>query len=188
MVQLQHCENHKCLHAQLYSRRTDSWRELAGDNRIILDDLYNVGIKPIKSRCKNGNFLHWRLFTDILSLDMKKNEVFWRFRSRQNFYVSSIFAEDEHSFQGFEFKNNGFNIYEITCEGSELSLNYAIAGKVRTSNSEVPLWRNDCVIFEDVLGTFVYDQGEHTVISKHSGLPKGSEMVEYRGSFVSLEN
>ncbi|KAG6393664.1 hypothetical protein SASPL_147909 [Salvia splendens] len=164
VVQLQHCRSHECLHAQLYSRRTDSWRELEGDNRI-LDDIY-VWIKPIKSRYKNGYFSHWSLHdymtgADILSLDMK-NEVFRRIRSRPNFFASSIFAKDEDSFQGFEFKKNGVNIHELICEGSELSWNYTMAGKVRTSNSEVPLWSNDCVIFEDVLGTFVYDQRAHT--------------------------
>ncbi|KAL1535342.1 hypothetical protein AAHA92_28134 [Salvia divinorum] len=153
VVQLQSCKKHHCLHAQMYSRRTDSWRELAGDNRAL----------KVK--------LPW---LDIFS--------------------SSIFEEDELSFRCFDFTDYGLNalvnIYEMICDQeNELRWNYVMTVKVPNSDSDqVPLWRNDRVIFENGVGTFVYDLRARTFISKYSGLPKGSEMVEYRGSFVSLEN
>lgn len=67
------------VHAQLYCKKTNSWRELAGDSGFP-DDLRWAD--PIKSLCKDGYTLHWwagyvskKKRRIILSLDMK-NEVF----------------------------------------------------------------------------------------------------------------
>ncbi|XP_047979527.1 F-box/kelch-repeat protein At3g06240-like [Salvia hispanica] len=74
------------LHASVYSKATNSWRELSvGGSDVIARGLCVV-IIPISSRCKDGSFSHW------LAVDEEGNQVI----------VS------------FDFRNEGFRIVEIT--------------------------------------------------------------------------
>ncbi|XP_047962807.1 uncharacterized protein LOC125207479 [Salvia hispanica] len=164
---------------KLYSKSTDSWKEL-GD--VIIDGLRFDFVIPIKSACKNGYFVHWYAYVKrvegdvqkILSFDMK-NEVFREITlPEDNTYTytnivgstrrlySQIFAEDEHLFRHFKFQirgsDNSVKIYESRCEGSELSWNHVTNVRVPLSGSEeVPLCRTSCVFFMHKSSVFVYD-------------------------------
>ncbi|KAG6386658.1 hypothetical protein SASPL_151827 [Salvia splendens] len=95
------------LHGIMYSRKTDSWKDLAGVNGY----LQICSISPMKQVCENGRFAHWHVVSAtgysradayILSLDMK-NEVFRTIRSQghcngTDVVVVTYVAEDEHSF------------------------------------------------------------------------------------------
>ncbi|KAL1557183.1 F-box protein-like protein [Salvia divinorum] len=211
VVQLLLCLKHSCLHAQVYSRRTDSWKELA--------DLEFNSVIPIKSRCKNGYFAHWcvevqgGIVSKILSLDMK-NEVFRAITLPKDYtYCSSvdlanpiswIFAEDDHSFRLFDITDfrhdNIVRIYESRCEGSELSWNHVMEVKVPFMGPE-ELCRTGCVFFMYRPIVIVYDYRAHK-LSQHSKLQFGYDrrahnmtewinmdrIVEYKESLLSLEN
>ncbi|KAG6395332.1 hypothetical protein SASPL_145975 [Salvia splendens] len=129
VVQLLLCSVHHCLHANLYSARTNSWRELDSDQDLIIE-------KPIKSVCKNGSFVHWEGFTRtkrkkiILSFDMK-NEVFRTIKISgtgdqvldnyfRPFKVFPIFAKGECSFVILVMDECKLKVYESSGEGSEV--------------------------------------------------------------------
>ncbi|XP_047962614.1 F-box protein At5g49610-like [Salvia hispanica] len=213
VVQLLSCGQHRYFHAQVFSKSTDSWRELAD---IVIEDLAIDLVVPIKSGCKNGYFVHWYAYLrkvggdverKILSFDMK-NEVFReitlpvgypyihlvivRGKALRVHTVSHIFAEDEHSFRLFDFltcgSDNLVKIYESRCAGSELSWKHVMNVRVPLSGSEVPLCRTCCVFFMHQSGVFVYDYSARKFICKHSvsEVICMDEIVEYRGSFISV--
>ncbi|KAH6833457.1 hypothetical protein C2S53_012679 [Perilla frutescens var. hirtella] len=169
VVRLMSSSGQDRLHASVYSRTTNSWRELAGD--AILDQELYV-IKPIKSSYKNGSFAHWRAIrvvganreTLILSFDMK-NEVFRilempdyeRLRSLGNI---KIFATDD-SFVLFIYSDldNGYSrvrgpkslmIFEARFEGNTLRWDFAtkVGEFGRITPTPKALWRSDCVVLE----------------------------------------
>ncbi|KAL1568120.1 hypothetical protein AAHA92_03524 [Salvia divinorum] len=192
VVQLSLCKMHNCLHAYVYSRSTDSWRELAFDNDLSL-------VSPIKSRCENGHFAHWKMSRmvgrdirlKILSLDMN-NEVFKTIMLPEDefdYFDSPIFAKDEHLFWRFDFPHSQphklVRIYESRCEGSELSWNYMTSVEVPCSGfGIIPRWRTSFVVIEHEQRAvaFVYDYRAHKFDCK---VPMGS-LIAYKGSFVSL--
>ena len=212
VVQLLSCFRHPYLHAQVYSKSTDSWRELAD---IVINDVDFRLVCPIKSGCANGYFAHWYAYVKkaggdlvwkILSFDMK-NEVFREItlpkyytyiytnidvRTRTHTCVSQIFAEEERLFRLFDFPihegDNLVKIYESRCAGSELSWKHVMNVRVPFSGSEVPLCRTCCVFFVHESSVFVYDYSERKFICMHSvsEVICMDEIVEYKGSFVSL--
>ncbi|KAG6386674.1 hypothetical protein SASPL_151843 [Salvia splendens] len=192
VVQLFSCKKHLCLHAHVYSGRTNSWRELSG---AVLDNLQLRYNSTIKSGCKNGYFAHWRVSRrikryecsgEILSFDMK-NEVFKTIMVPADRICSKIFAEDEHSFLRFDiatplYDSNLVGIYELKGKGSESRWNHVTNVDVPSLNY-IPGSIDTCVFFEQ----HVYDYRARKFLSL---LPKryriGFRIVEYRGSFVSL--
>ncbi|KAG6400164.1 hypothetical protein SASPL_136989 [Salvia splendens] len=191
VVQLLSCDQHDYLHAQIYSKSTDSWRDL-GD--VCIDDVKFYAVYPIKSACKNGYFVHWLGdanevggdgVSKILSFDMK-NEVFRAITLPEDYAhiyydgdtrpLCHIFAEDEHSFRIFDFSiygsDNLVRIYDSRCEGSELSWNHVMNVHVPLSISEieVPLCRTSCVFFVDRSdeSVCVYDYRARKFISRYS--------------------
>ncbi|XP_047959867.1 F-box/kelch-repeat protein At3g23880-like [Salvia hispanica] len=204
VVQLMSCPKHRHVLAQVYSRRTGSWRELARDDGGLLDTLHSFSPCPIKSWCKNGYFAHWRVYRlkvggrivqKILSLDMK-NEVFHTIRlpADYTYYYDSIFADDERSFRRFVLHSHTrlglVGIYESRCERSELSWNHMMDVEVPFSNLDfgVSLWRSGCVFIKYCRSLFVYDYRAHKFICKHVHPAELVGIIEYSGSFVSLEN
>ncbi|XP_042016418.1 F-box protein At5g65850-like [Salvia splendens] len=195
VVQVLTCLKHRCLHAQLYSRTADSWRELAVECSITYrTEFYNVS--PIKSSCKNGHFAHWCMgghgFTSrILSFDMK-NEVFRIITLPFVLGECSIFAEDEHSFRYFSFGcQTGVRfvkICESRCEGSKFSWNRMMI------DASVPFaapdqWRAGFVFFElqsCKWGSFVYDYRAREFVCRHYLPSSNSRFIECKGSFVSV--
>ncbi|XP_047979512.1 F-box/kelch-repeat protein At3g06240-like [Salvia hispanica] len=119
------------LHASVYSRATNSWRELS----II--DLGLCEFSPINSRCKNSAFAHWLAKDNdrielILSFDFRSEgfrvleipdlEASKMYRDRK------IFAEGGDSFLVF-FSGDGkgpdwLNIFWLWIEGSMLQWNH----------------------------------------------------------------
>lgn len=81
VVQLLSCRGHRRLHASIYSRTTNCWRELLARDAVLDQDVYVQ--KPIRSSCQNGSISHWQAVRAvgedcdhvILSFDAK-NEVF----------------------------------------------------------------------------------------------------------------
>ncbi|KAG6393665.1 hypothetical protein SASPL_147910 [Salvia splendens] len=204
VVQLMSCPKHRHVLAQVYSRKTGSWRELARDDGGLLDNLHSFSPYPIKSWCKNDHFAHWRVYRlkvgagivqEILSLNMK-NEVFHTIRlpADYTYYYDSIFADDEHSFRRFVLHSRSrldlVGIYESRCEGSELSWNHMMDVEVPFSNldSEALFWRSGCVFIKYWRSLFVYDYRAHKFICKHVPPLGLVGIIEYSGSFVSLEN
>ncbi|KAG6395496.1 hypothetical protein SASPL_146141 [Salvia splendens] len=199
VVQLLSCKKHRCLHAQLYKRRTDSWRELTGESSV-LDNQEFDWVDPIQSQSMNGYFTHWRahllngasLKEVILTFDMK-NEVFQTITlpECEPDALDHIFAQDEHSFLKFVLPHpccNAFEddklvkVYESICRGSELSWIPLI--NVEVPFSQVPLLRVGCVFLDDGDGAeVVYDYHARKLIGRHCVVPLA--FVEYRGSFVS---
>ncbi|XP_047964854.1 putative F-box protein At3g23950 [Salvia hispanica] len=189
VVQLSWCHTHLDIHAHLYSRNTDSWRELPVD-----EDFGTFRIDPIKSVCENGHFAYWHVYfteSKIISFDMKK-EVLSTIKldnglpdgvSKRAYVRSPIFAEDEHSFRRFHFDDELVHIYETRCDGSKLCWNFVM--KVEIPVIEImPRWRTGFVVIGNWTGeSFVYDYRERKFICK---LPKGL-WIEGRGSFESLE-
>ncbi|KAG6384849.1 hypothetical protein SASPL_153668 [Salvia splendens] len=168
--------HHYRLHALLYTRKTDSWRELA----VLNGDIEKLN--PIKSRCENGHFAHWHVVPRlksshpelILSLDMK-NEVFQTIRllsfgprHTDVILACTYFAEDEHSFWHFDLPHSSTNTVTIY-RSSEVR--YGV-GRVlfwnlvtnvvnpfyRKDFYEPPQWTiTDCVVFECWMNVFMYD-------------------------------
>ncbi|KAL1568162.1 putative F-box protein [Salvia divinorum] len=193
VVQLSRCDEHNSLHAHVYSRNTDSWRELAVDD----DHVRFMLVDPIKSASESGHFVHWHTKGDkvskILSLDIK-NEVFRTIELTNPFsgrfilpglYWCTVFAKDDHSFMSFYFNNNRVHIYETRCEGSKWSWNKVTTVEMPCIVIEIiPQWKTGFVVIENWAGaTFVYDYREGKFICK---LPNGALLNEYRGSLVSL--
>ncbi|KAL1542061.1 putative F-box protein isoform X1 [Salvia divinorum] len=194
VVQVLTCGKHRCVHAHRYSR-TDSWREMAIDCKITYGSEFR-DISPIKSRCKNGYFAHWRLgghnlTSRILSLDMRK-EVFWTVTLPVLLgECSYFFAEDEHSFRYFDFRfdspaSSAVRIYESRCEGGELSWNCL---KTAVMPFAEPQWRAGFAFYERGCGhwgAFVYDYRARKFVCRHLLPPSWARLIEYRGSFVSI--
>ncbi|KAG6395495.1 hypothetical protein SASPL_146140 [Salvia splendens] len=201
VVQLMSCPKHHHVLAQVYSRWTGSWRELAKDDGGLLDNLHSFPPCPIKSWCKNGHFALYRLkvggriVQKILSLNMK-NEVFHTIRLTADYiyYYDSILADDEHSFRRFVLHSRTrldlVGIYESRCEGSELSWIHMMDVEVPFSNLdfEALLWTSGCVFIKYWRSLFVYDYRAHKFICKHVPPVDLVGIIEYSGSFVSLEN
>ncbi|KAG6386885.1 hypothetical protein SASPL_152062 [Salvia splendens] len=192
VVQLSICKMHYCLHAHVYSRSADSWRELAFDNDIGY-------VTRVKSMCENGHFAHWISESmssgevAILSLDMK-NEVFKKIMLPVDglyYYLHSrIFEKDEHLFWRFDFPytwqdKSSVHIYESRCEGSKLSWMYMLRVELPYTSSTgiIPRWRTGFFVIERERDAYVYDYRAHKFVSKLSN----RSLTEYRGSFVSLE-
>ncbi|XP_047983396.1 F-box protein At2g43440-like [Salvia hispanica] len=166
VVQLLLCSVHDCLHANLYSARTNSWTELDRHQDLIIQ-------KPIKSVCKNGSFAHWEGITRkgskkiILSFDMK-NEVFRTIKisgtgdQELDNYVRPfkdfmIFAKDECSFVILVMDEYKLKVYESNGEGSEVIWNnmnnvdlyYFWKDNFGWSTYDIPFWRNgNCVVLQ----------------------------------------
>lgn len=173
----------------------------------VLDGLRHIPFVPIKSWCKNGYFSHWLVYRykaggaielapEILTLDMR-NEVFRTICLPESsvHMASVVFEENEHSFRRFDFpfadgSINTVGIYESICEGNVLRWNYVMNVEVPLSDHKTPLWQPGWVFFSHAAaaGALVYDPRARKFICKHAMLPEGSRIVEYRGSFVSLEN
>lgn len=206
VVQLLFCKRHQCVHAQLYSRKTNSWTEFTADRLRVLDGLHHIPCIPIISRCKNGYFSHWFvhryndggaivLAPEILTLDMR-NEVFRTvcLPASPVGMGSIIFAENEHSFRRFDFPSvDGsvitVGINESICEGNVLRWNHVMNVEVPFSDYKMPLWQPGWVFFYQTTGgALVYDSRARKFICKHAMLPEGSRIVEYKGSFVSPKN
>ncbi|KAL1541583.1 F-box/kelch-repeat protein-like protein [Salvia divinorum] len=188
VAQLMWCYKHRGLHAQLYSRRTDSWRELADGG--ILDDLTLYSIQPIKSACKNGSFAYWRvnqrvngdIVPKILSLDMRK-EVFRTITLPSGHTgTSSIFVEDEHSFRMFEFMNNRTIIFYSRCEGRQVMWKQTMGEKLP---SDVPSWSTSFVFLEHEGFEVAYDYRARELICKLSEDFLGPKVVEFRATLIS---
>ena len=172
----------------MYSRSTDSWRELASDNDMGY-------VSSIKSMCKNGHFAHWKVERmsngedEILSLDMK-NEVYKKIMlpedNNQYRYISKIFAKDEDLFWRFDSSPHDkvVHIYESRCEGRKLSWMYMRSVELPNSGIEIiPRWNISFFVIELARDALVYDYRTHNFICR---LTKRS-LIEYTGSFVSLE-
>ncbi|KAG6388349.1 hypothetical protein SASPL_149774 [Salvia splendens] len=177
VVQTSFCTMHHRFHAHVFSRNTDSWRELAIDNNLRLHSL-------IKSLCGKGHFAHWKVERvgvvgrqhafGILSLDMK-NEVFKTIMlpaDGEKYIFSTIYAKDEHLFWRFDFDSlwpdNVVHIHELRGEGSQMSWNHMVSVEVPCSGIQIlPRWRNGFPVIEFINNTYV-------------------SLIECRGSFVSL--
>ncbi|KAL1568076.1 putative F-box protein [Salvia divinorum] len=196
VVQLLSCKTHRCLHTHVYSGRTNSWRELNEHNGVLVDLQLRYD-NTIKSACTNGYYAHWRVCrrkegyacsSEILSFDMK-NEAFKTTVLPGEYARSKIFAEDEHSFRRFDIPDALFDnlvgIYELKCEEGKLSWHHVM--NVNVPLYGIPRSTSTSVLFEQYMGTFVYDFRARKFVSL---LPKrshiGSRTFEYRGSFVSL--
>ncbi|XP_047983405.1 putative F-box protein At3g10430 [Salvia hispanica] len=212
VVQLLLCTVHSCLHANLYSARTNSWRELDRHQDLIIQ-------KPIKSVCKNGSFAHWEGLTRteckkiILSFDMK-NEVFRTikisgtgdqvldnyFRSFKDF---TIFAKGECSFVILVMDKYKLKVYESSGEGSEVIWNnvnnvslYYFWKCNFGWTYDIPFWRNNsCVVLKGRTSreVILYDYRVRNIIKcfKMCGRwATGDEIMEYKiieyeGSLIS---
>ncbi|XP_047963974.1 uncharacterized protein LOC125208406 [Salvia hispanica] len=125
VVQLVSCQQHRRLQANLYLKRTNSWRGLAIDQEFVIDS-------SIMSFFKHGSFAHWRggLGEEriILSFDMK-NEVFQTIRlpdemvaSEYEILVCNHACHPNEIFSLCDLEN-GFKlrVYESTEVGDTLS-------------------------------------------------------------------
>ncbi|XP_047953741.1 putative F-box/kelch-repeat protein At1g12870 [Salvia hispanica] len=206
VVWLHPCWEHSCLHVNLYSARTNSWRELNCDQDLIIE-------KPIKSVCKNGSFAHWEGRNRsgekiILSFDMK-NEVFRTITISRlgdhvldNYFwlhkVLVILAKDECSFVILVVDKYKLNVYESSGEGSELIWNnvnnvdlYSFWKCDFRGSDEIPFWRNDnCVIIRGRTSreVLLYDYRARKFIRQFmmlGSLATGDDIIEYEGSLIS---
>ncbi|KAG6384853.1 hypothetical protein SASPL_153672 [Salvia splendens] len=205
VAQLLLCSGHFCLHGLMYSRKTDSWKDLAGVN----GNLKILSISPMKQVCENGRFAHWyvvsatgysRAEAYILSLDMK-NEVFQTIRLFQGHWnstdiVVTYVAEDEHSFWRLDLprdpSRNRVTIYRSSSGESRYRgriISWAPLMNVQFPFSgELGLWRRtSCVLFKYWNYMFVFDYRA----CKYSYWPCCNHfpvLFKHRCSFVSLEN
>ncbi|KAL1568222.1 putative F-box protein [Salvia divinorum] len=203
VVQLMPCWEHNRLHARLYSRKTDSWRELAGDG--VVDDLHYNSVIPIKPLGGNdGHFAHWRVnsrkvgggtVSRIVSFDMK-NEVFRTMRLRSDnvsvYRFSTIFAVDDNSFQRFYIPpfSRYVDICKSRCEGKELSWNHVIRSVELREVCMIPhcvfweFYKDIGYVFLEHDGrVFIYDHLAREFVSK---LPEAGQMSVAEGSVTSL--
>ncbi|XP_047983437.1 uncharacterized protein LOC125224122 [Salvia hispanica] len=208
VVQLLRCLVHHCLHANMYSARTNSWSEL--DN--IDQDL--VIQYPIKSVCKNGSFVHWQGYTRseheniILSFDMK-NEVFRTITiSRRGdqvldkyfrfWKVFAILAKGERSFIILVVDTCKLEVFESSGEGSELIWNnvnnvdlYYFWNCNFGSTYDIPFWRNDnCVVLKGRTSreVLLYDYCARKFIKRFEMCGTSAseyDIIEYEGSLIS---
>ncbi|XP_047983414.1 putative F-box/kelch-repeat protein At1g12870 [Salvia hispanica] len=170
VVWLLSCWEHRCLHASLYSARTNSWSELDIDQDLSI-------YKPIKSVCKNGSFAHWEGETEA---------------------VLAILAKDECSFVILVVDKYKLNVYESSGEGSELIWNNVNNVDLCSfwkcdfrGSDEIPFWRNDnCVVLRGRRSreVLLYDYRARKFIRQFmmlGSLASGDEIIEYEGSLIS---
>lgn len=212
VVQLLSCRWHRGLHASMYSRATNSWRELSGESNILDQEVYIRG--PIKSSSKNGSFCHWRgvrvVGGDdefeyehvIVSLDVN-NEVFRvlempDYDTLQGFKYGKmkIFAKGDGSFVLFIFQKFDFNngkgpkwlkIFGSRIEGNALRWDYVtIVGPFRLVIPKA-LWRRNCVLlmnFHKKVELIIYDYCAQEFVGRIEMTRNTVKIFEYRGSFV----
>ncbi|XP_047963545.1 putative F-box only protein 11 [Salvia hispanica] len=203
VVQLLCCiRDHGCVQAYLYSRRTDSWRELALDQELSTYPF-------MKSSCRNGSFVYWLGWrtgdpsTVILSFDMK-NEVFRTFTISSQGLMRGckldFLAKDDCSFFLFVSCIDVLKVYESRVEGNELI--WTLVTNLVTNMElavirDLPLWRGDdfavlkkldCAVWRllllgDRVSLLLYDCRAREFIARL--LPEISAFVEYEGSFIS---
>ncbi|KAH6770379.1 hypothetical protein C2S52_015182 [Perilla frutescens var. hirtella] len=188
VVQLMSCREHRRLHAHVYSKRTNSWRELAGDSNIPDEELYIHKIKPIKSTCKTGSFAHWQVFDKILSFDMK-NEVFRTFNCAISAKVKIFATED--SFVLFDYDIGGGvspRKFEAKFEVSELEwIPVKSFGPFGRLPRPMTLWKSDCVVLKHSKRCNIYDYCDRGYVGTYEKPKTASmfKMVEYKGSLIS---
>ncbi|KAL6499832.1 hypothetical protein OROGR_027742 [Orobanche gracilis] len=203
VVEVAYCRRHHLglSHARLYSRRTDSWRDLGLDQPMLI-------FKHVHLSCNEGRFAHWCAWMPsgyvILTFDMK-NEVYRETKIRDsisnvpagNNYGGRIVAKDDGcSFIRIVFPDSTsglVRIYESSvsiCEGiRKLSWDFVVGVELPVPPL-LPYWRRDCVIVK------MYDEKDGKI--KHLfydyrgrrfvgflNLPKSTEFLDYKGTFIS---
>lgn len=213
IVQLLSCDVHRRLHASLYSRATNSWREL-GD---VLDQ-YLLIKEPIKSSCRNGAVAQWRairvvgegrhpsLEHIILSFDMK-NEVFRSFEvldyaslvslgkvkifARGDTFVLFI-SDSNMSYTRTRKPFNWMRLLEARLEGNN-TLRWDYVKQIGPFQRFIPrsktLWRSDCVVwnqFSTKNKLVFYDYCDEKIVGSFEiDYCSKFKIFEYKGSFVS---
>ncbi|KAG6384850.1 hypothetical protein SASPL_153669 [Salvia splendens] len=205
VAQLLLCRRHSCLHGLMYSRKTDSWKDLAGVN----GNLQICSISPMKQVCENGRFAHWYVVSCmgyslveayILSLDMK-NEVFRTIRLFQGHCNSTdiavtYVADDEHSFWRLDLPRDPSRGWVRIYRSSFCESRYGgrIISWAPLTNVQFPfyeglgLWRRtSCVFFKYWKYMFVFDYRacKYSYWPCYNHLPV---LFKHRCSFVTLEN
>ncbi|KAL1543040.1 putative F-box protein [Salvia divinorum] len=186
------------LHASLYSKATNSWRELAvGGSNIIGHGLY-VNI-PIDSSCKNSSFSYW------LGFDTESNRVILSFDFRnEGFRILNIpyletlnrlgkmkiFAEGDDSFLVF---NSGeweahkwFNIFWLRIEENRLQLK-SMQSVEPFDGYVIPkaLYESGCVVLQyEHVHLILYNYDDEECVGCFEMKRDMVKIFEYRGSFV----
>ncbi|XP_047952551.1 putative F-box protein At3g21120 [Salvia hispanica] len=188
------------LHASVYSKATNSWKELSvGGSDVIARGLCVVF--PISSRCKDGSFSHWLAFDEegnevIVSFDFR-NEGF-RVLKITGFEIllrrgyKRIFAEGDDSFlvfnSGDQEEAKWLNMSWFRVEENRLQLDRM--KRVGTFNGLVitkalALCERGCVVLEAENGCLVlYDYCNEKFLKCFEMESNVSMIFEYRGSFV----
>ncbi|XP_057788388.1 F-box protein At5g49610-like [Salvia miltiorrhiza] len=211
VVQVLSCRGHRGFHASVYSRATDSWRELGRGGVIDHDQLYIRS--PIKSSRKNGSFSHWLAIRkvggdeyehEMVSLDVK-NEVFRMLEMPDyeslNWFVHGdikIFAKGDDSFVLFNYCVIDMNNWKapkwLKIFGSRIeedTLRWDVMTSIGPFCSGVipmALWKTDCVVLKDFSKRkkelIIYDYCAKEFVGRFEMKTCDSEIFEYRGSIA----
>ncbi|KAL6532612.1 hypothetical protein OROHE_014034 [Orobanche hederae] len=207
VVEVAYCRRHhlRLTHARLYSRRTDSWRDLGLDQPMLI-------YKHVHLSCNEGRFAHWCAWTHpsgyvILTFDMT-NEVFRKTKipdldscsniSVGNFFGDRTVAKDDGcSFIRIVFPDSSgglVRIYESSvsiCEGIRKLSWYFVVGVELPVLPLLPWWRRDCVIVkmydaeDQKIKHLFYDYRARRFVGCLN-LPECSEFLDYKGPSFHL--